>query len=226
MTTLLPPPNTACQKAIQYFIAIIIILITGKLISLIPVMERLHLAGVYKAAAIVWFSAKLSALIMFYFFSRSTIAAIPNAGSILSFFRNIAEPLTILLIVIVGQELLWQLLEPFVQGAGKKIYFSLAIILIVTISIWLVLRAYQSALYLFEASQNITKYLSRFISNSTKTCIACGTKIKNNAIFCSNCGLKIAEKTSCSECGEVLFSNEKFCRHCGAEVKEKPEFNE
>lgn len=226
MTTLSPPTNTACQKAIQYFIAIIIILITGKLISLIPVMERLHLAGVYKAAAIVWFSAKLSALIMFYYFSRSTIAAIPNAGSFLSFFRNIAEPLTILLIVIVGQELLWQLLEPFVQGTGKKIYFSCAIILIVTISIWLVLRAYQSALYLFEVSQKITKYLSQFVSNSTKTCMACGTKIKKSAIFCSNCGLKIAEKMSCSECGEALFSNERFCRHCGTEVKQKPEYSE
>ena len=226
MTTLLSPPNTACQKAIQYFIAIIIILITGKLISLIPVMGRLQLAGVYKAAEIVWFSAKLSALVMFYYFARSTIAAIPNNGSILSFFRNIAEPLTILLIVIIGQELLWQLLEPFVQATGKKIYFSSAIILIVTISIWLVLRAYQSALYLFEASQKITKYLSRFIPDAHKTCMACGTKISNNAIFCSNCGLKIAEQTSCAECGEILLPNEKFCRHCGTEVNEKPKFNE
>ena len=75
MTTLLSPPNTACQKAIQYFIAIIIILITGKLISLIPVMGRLQLAGVYKAAEIVWFSTKLFALIMFYYFFLPVLLA-------------------------------------------------------------------------------------------------------------------------------------------------------
>lgn len=223
MTILLSPPNTACQKAIQYFLAIIIILITGKLISLIPVMDRLRLADVYKAAEIVWFSTKLSALILFYFFSRSAIAATPNSGGFLSFVRNVAKPLTILLIVIVGQELFWQLLEPFVQSTGKKIYFSLAIILIIAISIWLVFRAYQSALYLFEAGQKIAKYCSRLIPNLNKSCAACGTKIRNNAMFCSNCGLKMAEQTSCLECGEVLLSNEKFCRHCGAEVKEKSE---
>ncbi|NOQ13963.1 MAG: zinc-ribbon domain-containing protein [Methyloprofundus sp.] len=226
MTTLSPSPNTACQKAIQYFIAIIIILVIGKLISLIPVMGRLQLAGVYKAAEIVWFSTKLFALIMFYYFSRSTIAAIPNNGSILSFVRNVAEPLTILLIVIIGQELFWQLLEPFVQNTGKKIYFSLAIIFIVTISIWLAFRAYQSALYLFEASQKIAKYLSRFISDTNKTCMACGAKIRNNAMFCSYCGCKTVEQASCSECGEVLLSNERFCRHCGTEVKENPDFSE
>ena len=221
MTNRLPTPNTACQKAIQYLLAIITILVIGKLITFIPVMSRLQIAGTYNAAEIVWFGAKLSALVMFYYFSRFFIAAIPNNGNILSFFRNVAEPLTILVIVIIGQELLWQLLEPFVQTTGKKIYFSLAILLIVTISIWLVLKAYQSALYLFDASQKIAKYFSRFIPNQNNTCIACGNKVMSNAVFCSHCGLKIAEQTSCLECGEVLLANEKFCQHCGTEIKDE-----
>ena len=219
MTTLSPPPNTPCKKATQYLLAIITLLIIGKLITLIPVMDRLQLAGTYKAAEIVWFGTKLSALVMFYFFARSTIAAIPNNGSILSFFRSIAEPLTILVIVIISQELLWQILEPFVQTTGKKIYFSLAILLIVATSIWLVLRAYQSALYLFDTGQKITGYLSRLRPNSNKICISCGNLVKENAIFCSHCGLKLTKQINCLKCGEALLANEKFCRHCGAEAK-------
>jgi len=213
--------TTPGQKAIQYFLVIITILLIGKLISMVPVMNRLYLAGTYKAAEIVWFSSKISALVMFYYFARSTIAAIPNNGGILSFFRNIAEPLTILVIIIVGQELLWQLLEPFVQNTGKKVYFSLAIITIVSISIWLVLKAYQSAFYLFEASQKVAKRLSHFAPSSNQACTACGHHNMNNAIFCSICGIKIAEKMNCKECGQVLHTNDKFCRHCGTEVIEK-----
>ncbi len=217
MTTIIPT-TTPCQKAIQYFFAIITILLIGKLISIIPVMSRLQLIGTFKAAEIVWFGAKLSALVLFYYFSRSSIAAIPNNGSILSFIRNIAEPLTILAIVIIGQELLWQILEPFVQNTGKKVYFGLAILAIVMISIWLVLKAYQSALYLFEASQQIAKHLSRYAPNLNQTCTECGNQIKSNALFCSNCGNKTAEQINCQNCNEVLLANEKFCQHCGTAV--------
>lgn len=226
MTTSFSQFNNACQRAVQYLLAIIMVLIIGKSITLIPVMSRLQLADTFKAAEMVWFGAKLSALVMFFYFARSTIAAIPNSGGILSFFRNIAEPVTVLIIVILGQELLWQLLEPFVQEMGKTIYFSLAVILIVAVSIWLVFRAYQSAIYLFDASRVITKYLSRFIPNSNKICVSCGKPVTDNAMFCSHCGHEIEEQSNCSECGELLLADEKFCRSCGTEVKEKSDLSQ
>ena len=218
MATLLPPPITASQKAIQYFFAILSILIIGKLITIIPVMDRLQLAGTYKAAQIAWLGAKLSALVLFYYFARATITAIPNNGSLLPFIRNITGPLTILVIVIIGQELLWQLLEPFVQTAGKKIYYSLAIIVIIAISIWLVFRAYQSALYLSGTGQKIVKYISKIRYSQYKACTDCGHQIKNDAKFCSQCGLKILDHVNCSECGQLVSVSENFCQHCGAKA--------
>ena len=134
MTNLLSQADSPGHKAVQYLLAIVTILIMGKLITVIPVMDRLQLLDTYRAAEIVWFCAKISALALFYYFARFFIAAVPNNGSFLSFLRNIAAPLTILLIVILGQELLWQILAPFVHGIGKKIYFSLAILLIIAIS--------------------------------------------------------------------------------------------
>ncbi len=221
MTTLLARSNNACHKAIQFLLAAIMLLVIGKLITLIPVMSRLQVADTFNASEIVWFGAQLSALVMFFYFARSAIVAIPNRGGILSFIRHIAEPLTVLVIVIVGQELLWQGLEPFIQQTGKTIYFTVAVILIVAVSIWLVLNAYQSALYLFDASRGITKYLSRFVHESSRICVACGKKVTGNARFCHHCGHAMVEQSHCSECGEVLFADEKFCRYCGTEVKEK-----
>lgn len=226
MNNVLPAPNSPSQKAIQYFLAIITILLIGKLISMIPVMSRLQIAGTYKAAEIVWFCAKISALALFYYFARFFIAAVPNNGSFLSFLRNIAAPLTILLIVILGQELLWQILAPFVHGIGKKIYFSLAILLIIAISIWLVVKAYQSALYLLKASEDIAGYLSLYISSANIICSSCGSQVMKKSLFCNHCGIKMGAQSNCAQCGATLLGQQKFCRHCGAEAKEKTATNE
>lgn len=219
MANLILPVISPKQKAIKIFLAIITLLVFGKLISLIPVMDRLQVAGTYKAAEIVWFGSKLSALVMFFFFTRAMIAAIPNNGSSFSFFRDLAEPLSILLIVIIGQELLWQLLEPFVQSSGKKIYFSLAIILIVSLSAWLVFRAYRSALYLLDTKQKIINFFSHLKHFQYKKCIACGSQVTDNAVFCSHCGIKIDQQPHCTQCDQVLLSGEKFCQYCGTEAK-------
>ncbi len=221
----LSPPKNASHKAIQFLLAIITLLIIGKLLTLVPVMNRLHLAGTYKAAELVWFSAELSALVIFYFFARAIIAATPNNGNILSFLRTIAEPLTILIIVILGQELLWQLLEPFVRAPGKKVYFSVAIISILAISIWLIVRAYHSAFYLVAVSEKIAKHISQFMPHLDTTCTACGHKVKSNALFCSHCGVKITAQKNCPECSTELLANEKFCQHCGFEVKQRSDLN-
>lgn len=226
MTNLLSQADSPGHKAVQYLLAIVTILIMGKLITVIPVMDRLQLLDTYRAAEIVWFSAKLAVLILFFYFSRSTIAAIPDTGSFLSFIRNILEPLTVLIIAIIGQEMLWQLLDPFVKKLGGKIYFSLAILLIVAISIWLVFRAYQSAPYLFGSRQKITKLLSRVVPILHKNCEACGEQIKGSAIFCSHCGHKVKPQENCLECGQALLANEKFCRQCGTAINSNIAINE
>lgn len=212
--------SNACQKAVQYLVAILMILIIGKLITMIPVMTRLKLVSPFKAAEVVWFMAKLSALVLFFYFSRATTSVITKSGGILTFFRDIATPLTILIIVIIGQELLWEMLKPFVRSTGKTAYYSFAIVLIVAISIWLVLRVYKSSVYLFDSKGELPDFISRFVPKIHKVCTACSEQIPGNAQFCSHCGHKAPEKKNCLECNEVLSINEKFCRHCGTAVEE------
>lgn len=191
MSSLMSMSNNACRRAAQLFITIVIILVVGKLITLVPVMHQLQLADTFNAAEVIWFLAKLAALIMFFLFARYLIEAIPNNGGTLSFVKGIAEPLTVLLIVIMGQALLWQLLVPFVDGVGRTVYYSAAIILIVCVSVWFVLSAYRNALYIVDAVKKIGETLSRFIPQQKIVCAQCHAEISTNANYCNQCGHKI-----------------------------------
>ena len=64
-------------------------------------------------------------------------------------------------------------------------------------------------------------------------CVACGAKLKKDALYCSQCGTKIeAEEPeveeepaapACPECGTELEENDKFCPHCGVMFAEDDE---
>lgn len=54
-------------------------------------------------------------------------------------------------------------------------------------------------------------------------CPKCNLTISDNAIFCSRCGEKLAEKTEesikfCLSCGEAIKEGNKFCAKCGTSV--------
>ena len=67
-------------------------------------------------------------------------------------------------------------------------------------------------------------------------CVACGAKLKKDALYCSQCGTKIeAEEPeveeepaapACPACGTELEENDKFCPHCGVKVAEDEVFAE
>ncbi len=220
MFSFISSSNTASRRAVQLFITIVIILVLGNLITLVPVMHQLQVAGTFKAAEIIWFLAKLAALVTFFLFAHYLIEAIPNNGGILSFVKGIAEPLTVLLIVIMGQALLWQLLEPFVYGAGRTIYYSAAVILIVCVSVWLVLRAYRHALYIVDAVKKVGGILSRFIPQQKIVCEKCHAEISAKASFCNQCGHKIQESFCCPKCGEGVSEGQSYCQNCGSTLSE------
>lgn len=51
-------------------------------------------------------------------------------------------------------------------------------------------------------------------------CNHCGAEIKENSVFCSECGNKIdvPKQKFCQKCGHVLSSDSKFCPECGASI--------
>ncbi|MDO9163045.1 MAG: zinc ribbon domain-containing protein [Methylococcaceae bacterium] len=225
MFSLMSLSNNAGRRASQLLITMLTILLLGKLIMLVPVMHELQVADTFSAAEIIWFLAKSAALIVFYYFARFLIAAIPNHDGALSFVKGVAEPLTALLLVIMGQALLWQLLAPFVDSQGRAIYYSAAIIVIVCISVWFVLRAYRHALYLVDAVEKVGGYLSRLIPQQKTACSQCGAEISTNAHFCNKCGHKTQDYVCCSECGTKVSEGQNYCQNCGSTLNQESSLN-
>jgi ribosomal protein L40E len=226
MFSLISLSNDAFRRAAQLFITIVIILLLGKLITLVPVMQRVLIADTYTAADIIWFFAKVISLVVFFIFARYLIESIPNNGGALSFIRGVAEPLTMLLIVIMGQALLWQMLAPFVDDVGRIIYNSAAIILIVCVSIWFVLSAYRHSLYIVDAIRGVSDILSRYIPQQQIICEQCHAEISKNATFCSQCGNETQKTLCCSECGEEILGEQSYCQNCGFRLKEVKEVDD
>ena len=226
MFSLISLSNNASRRAAQLFITIIIILLLGKLITLVPVMEQIRIADTFTAAEIIWFLAKVISIVVFFLFARYLIQAIPNDGGTLSFVKGVAEPLTMLLIVIMGQALLWQMLEPFVDAVGMTVYNSAAIILIVCVSIWFVLRAYQHSLYIVDSIRKVSGILSRFIPQQQIICDQCHAEISTNATFCSQCGHEMQKALCCSECGEGISVGQSYCQGCGSKISDETALND
>ena len=220
MFSLISLSNNASRRAAQLFITIIIILLLGKLITLVPVMQQLQLADTFKAAEIIWFLTKLTSLVVFFIFARYSIEAIPNNGGTLSFLRGVAEPLTVLLIVIMGHALLWQMLDPFIDAVGRTVYDNAAIILIVAVSIWFVLRAYRHSIYIVDAIKKVSKILSRFIPQQQIICDQCHAEASTTATFCGQCGHKMQKPLCCPECGEGISNDQNYCQNCGSKLSE------
>jgi hypothetical protein len=217
--------SSAYRHASQLLITILTILLLGKLITLVPIMHELQVANTFSAAEIIWFISKSASLIVFYYFARFLIAAIPNNDGALSFLKGIAEPLTALLLVIMGQALLWQLLSPFVDAQGRTIYYSAAIIVIVCTSVWLVLKAYRHALYLVDAVEKIGRYLSHLIPQQKTACSQCGAEISTNAHFCNKCGHKTQDYICCPECGVKISEGQNYCQNCGSTLRQETTLN-
>lgn len=219
MFDLIALPSKSKHRVFQLLITLVMILLLGKLVSLLPVMQKLVLFRTIRAANAVWFVAEISSLCVFYFFARYAIASLPNKGGFTHFLRGIASPLALLIMVILLQDLVWQLLAPFVSNTGKTVYFGISILLISAVAVWLVLMAYQHSDQLASSVGRFGDTLSKAVQPRKMICGNCHAEVSSKARFCDKCGHKMPESHYCPECGVTVSDDQNFCRDCGANLK-------
>lgn len=211
--------SSSGYRAAQYLITILIVLLVGYLMSLLPVMSRLVIADRLAATDVVLFVMQMTALILFYLFAMNAVAALPKTGGALFFAKAISVPATLLVIVIIGQGVIFKVLGLFVGASGRSFYFGIAILLIVLIGIWLVWVAFQNAPYLIDSIEEAKETLPSLPSLRTSACPECGQLSSRSAKFCCHCGHPKHKEFNCSACGEALQEDQKFCHNCGHEVE-------
>ncbi len=207
------------RRAAQLLVAIVSVLVLGKLIAVVPVMGQLRLLESFTASEIIHWFGKSIALVLFFFFVRHVFAVLSDDGGPVSFLKRIAEPVAILIVAIVGQALLWQLFEPFVDATGRTIYFSAAVVLIVAVSAWLVVRAYRNAWFVVDACNRIVVCARAWWAGRRHVCERCKAEVDSGASFCSRCGHKLTESLTCRECGKAVSAEHQYCRYCGSKIQ-------
>lgn len=56
-----------------------------------------------------------------------------------------------------------------------------------------------------------------------RTCSNCGAPLDNDALFCTECGTKVAPmRMQCPNCGAGVENNSAFCPECGTPIGETP----
>ena len=53
---------------------------------------------------------------------------------------------------------------------------------------------------------------------SVPACSTCGPRPETDAVFCSNCGLRLPTSLACGRCGAALVPGSRFCEACGRPV--------
>ncbi|WP_031433712.1 zinc ribbon domain-containing protein [Methylomarinum vadi] len=221
MNSLADQTSNKCYRAAQWLIAMLSVLLLGHLIALVPVMSQLELFKALMAGEVVRLCSEAAALVLFFYFVRYAGEAMPDKGGVFAFFKATAEPIAILIIAILGQALLWRLIDPFVGTTGRTVYYSVAVVLIVSVSVWLVWVAHRNAGYLVDAAGKTVSFARLLFRQPDRhmTCKHCGAEMSKDANYCSRCGHKRPETLSCSACGKEIAAGQNYCQYCGAKTQ-------
>ena len=58
-------------------------------------------------------------------------------------------------------------------------------------------------------------------SSSSNTCSYCGSIVKIDDVFCTNCGNKLKIGLTCDNCGHPVKEDDAFCTNCGNKLKQE-----
>jgi rRNA maturation endonuclease Nob1 len=69
-----------------------------------------------------------------------------------------------------------------------------------------------------SASASAPSDTSSRSTGTTRSCNSCGPRPEPDAVFCSNCGRPLPNRSVCDRCGAALQPDSRFCEGCGRQV--------
>lgn len=206
----------SCRKAAQFFIAIIITLIIGKIVVNIPLFSNTELFRALTLAELVSFVTQMAVLVFVFIFTKHVINALEGTGSGVSFLRGIAVPVASLIIAVVAQESVREILNPFLGATGNTLLILLSSLIVFVTALWVILAGYQHSPLLFDFFVSAGKAVrSRIAGNPVgRTCFNCDYPIDNLVKYCPACGIEL-ETGRCKNCNSALNPSAKYCGQCG-----------
>ncbi|NOT11010.1 MAG: zinc ribbon domain-containing protein [Methylococcaceae bacterium] len=206
----------SCRKAVQSLIAIVMILIVGKVVVSIPLFSNTEIFASLTSAKLVNFVTTMAILAFVFIFTKHTLNALEGTGHGVSFLRGITIPVASLIIVTVAQNSVRELLNPFVGDTGNTLLTLFSSLVVFVAAVWVVFAGYQHSLLLFDWFISVGRLIRARFANypSGRICPNCAASADALAKFCPDCGTGF-ETRYCNNCHTELSSAGKYCGQCG-----------
>jgi hypothetical protein len=168
---------------VRYAVVLVVAIALGAAIAELPVFKQTMLATPkLSAAALAKFLGYGGALTVFWILGWRAAQQLRSSEGDRAHAGFLVLPLTTLIVLSIGYDVVLAILRAFFTPAAKDIYNWLFVAAITACAIWLVVALYQHAEGIVELLRGLRrrKHASR--------CAACNAPVSGDASFCAACG--------------------------------------
>jgi len=165
----------------RYALVLLLAVALGAAIGELSVFKQTTL-GTPKlpAAALARFLGYGGAIVVFALFGQRAASQLRAAGNGMAHLAFLVLPLTALIVLSAGYDVVLAVLQPFLGLAHKNVYNWLFVLGISGSAVWLVAALYRH-------SDALVEHFKRACWPA-RSCESCGDALQNHARFCSACG--------------------------------------
>jgi hypothetical protein len=166
----------------QYAIVLAAAALLGAAIGELPVFKQTTL-GTPKlpAAALARFLGYGGALLIFALVGQRAAGQLRQSGNSTAHLAFLLLPLTGLIVLSLGYDVVLAILQPFLGTAHKNLYNWVFVLGISASAVWLVAALYRH-------SEGLTELIRTVPRRPPLSCGSCGAAIHEHARFCAACG--------------------------------------
>ncbi len=177
-------------KPLQSLVAMLFTWIVGGLVAGSDTFATTSLTHGLSLADLARFLTQLVTLVLLFVLAGQVQAVLPENGRIASFLRAILSPLATLVILLLAQNLVLDLTEPFLGLTGKRMLVLLFWLAVLASAGWLVWTSYNHAPELVAGLLALGGKLENW-PRRLHTCLACGAHLRDRGRFCGYCGAEL-----------------------------------
>jgi hypothetical protein len=167
----------------RYALVLLVALLLGAALAELSVFKQTTL-GTPKltASAAARFLGYSGALIVFWLLGRRAALQLRSAGGGSAHLGHLILPLTTLIVLSAGYDVVLAILRPFLSATAKDVYNWIFVLGITGCAVWLVVALYQHA----EGMVELLKALQ--VRRTSTNCASCGVTLSKDAKYCAACG--------------------------------------
>lgn len=167
----------------RYALVLLVALLLGAALAELSVFKQTTL-GTPKltASAAARFLGYSGALIVFWILGRRAGLQLRSAGGGSAHLGHLILPLTTLIVLSAGYDVVLAILRPFLSATAKDVYNWIFVLGITGCAVWLVVALYQHA----EGMVELLKALQ--VRRPSTNCVSCKATLPKDAKYCAACG--------------------------------------